>query len=517
MKTLNISLRALSSPLSLFSIGLLLLNDHLLKAYYPSALTGKISDFAGLFFFPILLTVFLSIPLERLKLRHKQIAFIAYAITLVWFSLIKTSPQINLLTIDLLSSMLGYATSIVLDPTDLIALLSLWPSWKLLQSIPAEGTSLPRRAYPIAALAILATMATSPALSPQVYRIAVSEEKVYALGSALHYNPYTNYAVSEDNGYTWNPVEDLPAELDSRLDTPVEFPKTVCILPNKLDCYRITGKDPEVLVTTDGGESWSITWELPADRSLFASRTAPAGFTPRDIDIIYSDEYYNVIAAMGPDGVLLGNHNGEWQRVAVLNTSPSPLFSDNLSNAILVIQFEISALIYAGLITLLLSTLFFIGRVMAKDKYFLGQPEEKTIVRDPLFLFSALPLFFYSIIGLWVLVSQWQVGGPTIFAIIHTLLMILFIFGAVWTWKRLIGATSFPNESQELRKISIAIAIITPTIATIPFILWTFGTIYNYNHALTISIVLFAAILIVGFRLANQVTRNLPEEPDVTP
>jgi len=56
MQSLERSLRALGHPLSLASVAFLVANDHLLKRAYPSVLTGKLSDFAGLFFFPFLLT-----------------------------------------------------------------------------------------------------------------------------------------------------------------------------------------------------------------------------------------------------------------------------------------------------------------------------------------------------------------------------------------------------------------------------------------------------------------------------
>jgi hypothetical protein len=45
MTSLAISFRSLKHPLTLASIGLLLLNDHVLKTATPSALTGKLSDF----------------------------------------------------------------------------------------------------------------------------------------------------------------------------------------------------------------------------------------------------------------------------------------------------------------------------------------------------------------------------------------------------------------------------------------------------------------------------------------
>lgn len=51
MSTFRLSLRALSHPLSLVAIGVLLLNDHWLKADAPSALTGKVYEIAAVLAF----------------------------------------------------------------------------------------------------------------------------------------------------------------------------------------------------------------------------------------------------------------------------------------------------------------------------------------------------------------------------------------------------------------------------------------------------------------------------------
>ena len=45
----------LAHPLALIGIAVLLLNDHVFKATMPGVVTGKLSDFAGLLFFPLLL------------------------------------------------------------------------------------------------------------------------------------------------------------------------------------------------------------------------------------------------------------------------------------------------------------------------------------------------------------------------------------------------------------------------------------------------------------------------------
>ncbi|HTO01050.1 MAG TPA: hypothetical protein VL068_10275 [Microthrixaceae bacterium] len=40
-------------PVALIALGLVILNDRFLKVHYPSAITGKLSDFAGLVYFPL--------------------------------------------------------------------------------------------------------------------------------------------------------------------------------------------------------------------------------------------------------------------------------------------------------------------------------------------------------------------------------------------------------------------------------------------------------------------------------
>ncbi|HET7501896.1 MAG TPA: hypothetical protein VFK02_12855 [Kofleriaceae bacterium] len=42
--------RALTRPIAIAAIALLVVNDHVLKAAYPGFVTGKLSDFAGMMF-----------------------------------------------------------------------------------------------------------------------------------------------------------------------------------------------------------------------------------------------------------------------------------------------------------------------------------------------------------------------------------------------------------------------------------------------------------------------------------
>ena len=52
-------------PLALVGLAVLLLNDHVLKALAPGWLTGKLSDVAGLLFFPFLLLALVDVVRRR--------------------------------------------------------------------------------------------------------------------------------------------------------------------------------------------------------------------------------------------------------------------------------------------------------------------------------------------------------------------------------------------------------------------------------------------------------------------
>src|SRR5687767_14480465 len=89
------SLRCLQHPATWLSITLLLINDHVLKVLSPSWLTGKLSDFAGLFFFPFIITTILSLTPTITKIKTRSLGLIAFGLTTIWFILLKTTQPAN--------------------------------------------------------------------------------------------------------------------------------------------------------------------------------------------------------------------------------------------------------------------------------------------------------------------------------------------------------------------------------------------------------------------------------------
>jgi hypothetical protein len=79
---------ALLHPLPLAAIGLLVVNDHVLKAAYPGWVTGKLSDVAGLVFFPLLLAVLVELVVPGAP--SLRVAIGCAAATAIAFLAVKT-------------------------------------------------------------------------------------------------------------------------------------------------------------------------------------------------------------------------------------------------------------------------------------------------------------------------------------------------------------------------------------------------------------------------------------------
>ena len=111
------------------------INDHWLKRAWPSWLTGKLSDFLGVFYFPLLL-VAVGCVISNFILRRREVGYIArknlavaMAITALLLSLIKISPGAALFVEQVFSRWI-FPIRIVADPTDLIALSMLFVTYR---------------------------------------------------------------------------------------------------------------------------------------------------------------------------------------------------------------------------------------------------------------------------------------------------------------------------------------------------------------------------------------------------
>lgn len=133
-------------PFPLAATATLLINDYVLKAAWPGVVTGKLSDFAGLFIFPIILVCLAE--LAKCLARKMPWAItnfgivVACGLTALAFTLVKTCDWASGLYADAIGSIrwvfralaclffggtAGPAVPIdvVTDPTDVVAVLAV--------------------------------------------------------------------------------------------------------------------------------------------------------------------------------------------------------------------------------------------------------------------------------------------------------------------------------------------------------------------------------------------------------
>jgi hypothetical protein len=135
-------------PVTLAAVAVLVVNDWLLKPRFgPSAVTGKLSDLAGLVFAPVVLSAALGLALHLAaalgarvdpSLSRRRLAGCTIATGAV-FAAVKLEPAAAHILVQLLSR-LGRPAAITLDPTDLLCLpalaVAIWIGRDELRRIP---------------------------------------------------------------------------------------------------------------------------------------------------------------------------------------------------------------------------------------------------------------------------------------------------------------------------------------------------------------------------------------------
>ena len=148
--------------LPLSAMAAMVINDTV-RVYYPCWITGKVSDFAVLLYFPFLLTTGFALLLwavDRVRLRVRPDAEpFQYRLTTrrLWVALFLSGAALSAINlsvslrdlylellrrVDLLDLFGGFTYTV--DPTDLVALVMLYPAWRwgrrfAVERSPAKG------------------------------------------------------------------------------------------------------------------------------------------------------------------------------------------------------------------------------------------------------------------------------------------------------------------------------------------------------------------------------------------
>lgn len=483
----TVACRGLTSVFAVVGLLVLILNDHWLKQSLPGVVTGKLSDLGGLAFFPFLLGVAIGLVVRD----PRCAARVAFGLTGAVFALVKLLPAGAEAASAFLSTV-GVPSSIVADPTDLVALVVLLPGWRLWRRLevshgPRHSSTLP--AYAIVPLALVATVATS-CLQPDVVRqLVVSDGVLRAdLGSGT--------ARSEDGGRTWTREEYDP---DDRLPAYTGHDARVVCEPVSSTCYRVRG-EPMVEVSHDGGATWAIAWQIPPDRREFVRRSEQrnAGCSGGGASVAADGELVEVggdhvfVAALQSEGVVVGTAGGEWRQVAVGDAAPEPL-----TGTMAFIEPEAAA---TGLVVLL-GLLVGLGVSERRRREHMPWVAETNL---RLGVGLGITVGVAAVVGVFFTVAGLLGGGLAIagqgpFGFTAAVVVAILAVGAVATARLIRTRAKMADPAAPYRALAAAALAWAASFA--PFAGWSAGLV-TYRAAFALCVVLIAVTLPVVIRSA---------------
>jgi hypothetical protein len=337
------TLKLLCSPLSLSAMAVLLINDHILRRFWPSWITGKLGDLAWLLFFPFALAWIWALLLPR---REHLVRGLAFGITGGIFALANTIPACHAMVVKVAEWMLGFPVIWVRDPSDLITLVSLAAGWAMWQKAP-DVKACTEKAYTTSprglvakwdrlalAAAALLTVANSAGPPPVgVEDLIYREGSIYGLAGYYRYEGY----VSRDGGLSWeslligytsaqgNYLMDGETQIEVSEMRPEHTTTEADRLASRiLDVngtvqYRYASGKP-IERSEDGGATWHEVYMRsgsPADETYYERLHPNYTFYPGPLDAVADSETGNVIFAMGAEGALVQTPDGTWTWVEV--------------------------------------------------------------------------------------------------------------------------------------------------------------------------------------------------------
>lgn len=341
------TLSALTHPLTILAVGILLLNDLVFKSLWSSWwITGKLSDFAWVVFAPPLLTfllVTIASPLmsgneskrNRRRAFVERIAFVSgYAMLPLLYVAFNTFEPVHDSIVKIISlATPGFSTSPI-DPTDSLVIpmglgIGLW----IRSRTPATAHSLRNRfTLLIACVAILASIASIESPIPLgITHVdgkedgSVIAESWQASINSLHDASY----VSNDGGLTWDKDESLVPLSDSvRGDVIVSTPRGIYTIQRHF-VIRVEGDKGVVVYSPDPywEETHSRGWLVKGIGDLRGRRIDAGGKCYyhdciRPSSLTYDHTSGNLIVAMGLEGVVVIDPEENWRRIGVEHYRP---------------------------------------------------------------------------------------------------------------------------------------------------------------------------------------------------
>ena len=345
--TFSKSVRLLAHPLSLGAIGLMLANDFILKPLWPSWWTGKLSDFAGLFFLPFLLAALFSLAAPgRLRLA----GWLAFGVTGLGFSLLKLDAGVNTALLGAAHTLTGLSIQARLDPSDLLALLSLLPAAWLWRRNGQPAAKSPAVNWRLLVLPLAALVTLADAAAPDL-GVACLQAQAAGGTSVLASTRYlTQTYQTLDGGLTWQPLADQGPAICGNSVSPLTSFKS----PAEGGFLYRFNPGQGIDSSDDGGLNWRTDYALssltePEQAYLKLTHSGNIQFGSSPYAAAVDPASGNLILAMGLDGVLVRRSAGNWTWAAVGPYQHDSLKLAGTGGLLFLLQFQLYLASLAGL------------------------------------------------------------------------------------------------------------------------------------------------------------------------
>jgi hypothetical protein len=474
----------LASPAGLLAISVLLINDHLLRRMWPSWWTGKIGDFAWLFFFPFVLLALLAWLLPQRALHYKNLApGLAFGLTGLIFALGNTLPGFHALVLSMGERLLGIPLRLYLDPTDLLALPALWLGWRFWQTPAyAHSTHLQRRRLaPLAPLVLAAFLTLANAAAPEYGIACLEADRQMIIADSTHQS-----FVSHDGGLTWERGQNRGGFCQAHPTERIVFEPDEGQLG-----YRIIPRE-SIEVTQDGGQNWQmgiILQEPSQAENAYLRRMNPGNlyFMAPPLDVLIDPTSGNTVFAMGHEGILVHTAEGEWvwavagqyQRYKLDN--PGAFFELLMGEGLLAIAFGLLVAATQGL---------HISRSWLR---IVGLSIGWLLCLAPMILFppALSDSYFAALTNLLLIACLALTAGLAIEALVRLWLRFPKSF-----WRALVsGLAAIPLFS-------------------LPYVIWGLNGIRNYMWAAIFAIALIAALTVTAYFWTRPKSESEGQEPE---
>jgi len=264
-----------------------------------------------LFFTPIVLSSLVDWIIPQKYSRKFHLDLVIWHGIGLFYLLVKMVSPVNGLVVNALDEM-GIPTVIVVDPTDLLALLSLpisYYSWRTNDNRPRHSSF--SRSLLILSVMVLLTLADDD--TAQNYGIRCFTRENNGIGAISYF--YGGY-ISADGGKTWNASDDISGDCNWTSKD------TYDVVGNGQLQARFESGQP-IKISTDGGKSWKVEYKIKFDTAAqqayymkYHSGDNPI-YQEGPFDAIIDPKTGNFLFAMGLDRVLLRTPNSTWQWVGV--------------------------------------------------------------------------------------------------------------------------------------------------------------------------------------------------------